>query len=339
MALWDDLVARGEAALEELIRQQVPEGQRLEFKRKSNPERTDLNSDDRKNLGESLSALSNSGGGIVLWGIVDERGADGLDYAKGYQPLAELQLVAGKITSLVPEYLSPPNPDVEVVAIPFEAAPNTGIVAIRVGASEHRPHMSMAPDHRKYYLRVQSVNQPMVDFQVRDMLRVNTTPRLVLGYQLRPGAISGAGHESQLVLTLINDGRVSASQPYIVVRGGTSVHVTGAGSKQFEEFQLSRQHERGFQGRLGLHPGHEVPAVAFVAHVKRVDGEAHLRLNAATTEFVRWRDCRPVRICVSIGAEHTPARAIEFTIELSELEAMADSITEFRRIFHGTRRL
>lgn len=189
MAQWDDLVARGEAALEELIRQQMPEGQRLEFKRKSNPERADLNSDDRKNLGESLSAFSNSGGGIVLWGVVDERGADGLDYAKGYQPLAELELVAGKLASLVPEYLSPPNPNVEVLSIPLKATPNTGVVAIRIGASDLRPHMSTAPDHRGYYQRVQSVNQPMVDFQVRDMLRVNTTPRLVLGYHAHSGGI------------------------------------------------------------------------------------------------------------------------------------------------------
>jgi len=45
----------------------VPEGQRLEFKRKSNPDRPDLNADDRKNLGESLSAFSNAEDGVVLW--------------------------------------------------------------------------------------------------------------------------------------------------------------------------------------------------------------------------------------------------------------------------------
>jgi len=339
MEFWKDLVARGEAAIEQLFRQQVPEGQRLECKRKSNPERPDLNADDRKNLGESLSALSNAEGGVVLWGIVDERGPDGLDYAKEAQPLVDAQLIAGKFATLTPEYLSPPNPDIEVVSIPFRAAPSSSVVAVRVGASDMRPHMSLAPDHRKYFLRVQSVNQPMVDFQVRDMLRVNTTPRLVLGYQLRPGAISGGNHESQFVLTLVNAGRVSASQPYVVVREGTSLHVVGPASKQFEEFKLSRQQERGFQGRLGLHPGHEVPAVAFLAHVKRINNEAHLRLNAATTDYVRWRDCRPVTIRVSVGAEHTPAREIEFTLDQKELEAMADSITEMRRTFHGPRKL
>jgi predicted HTH transcriptional regulator len=88
----------------------VPEGQRLEFKRKSNPDRPDLNADDRKNLGESLSAFSNAEDGVVLWGIMDERGADGLDYAKEPQPLVDPQLIAGKFASLVAEYLSPPNP-------------------------------------------------------------------------------------------------------------------------------------------------------------------------------------------------------------------------------------
>jgi hypothetical protein len=68
-------------------------GRWVEFKRKSNPQRPDLNADDRKNLVESLPALSNAEGGVVLWGIINERGPDGLDYAKEAQPLVDPQLI------------------------------------------------------------------------------------------------------------------------------------------------------------------------------------------------------------------------------------------------------
>jgi hypothetical protein len=336
--IWAMLSHRGAAGIDDLVLLQIPEGQRLEFKRKSQPDRADLSNDDRKNLGESLSALSNAEGGVILFGVEDERGSDGLDYAKGAQPLQHHEAFAAKVKVLIPEYLSPPNLDIDVMPIALNGG--GGVVAIRVGASDHRPHMSMAPSHCKYFLRVQATNQPMVDFQIRDMLRVNTTPRLALGYQLRPGAVSGDTHKSHLVLTLVNTGRVSSHQPYIVVRKGTTLHPVGPGSSQFEQFPLADDTERGFQGsgRLALHPGHEVPAVAFLANVKRSNGEAHLRLDATTTDYVLWRRCPPVVIRVSIGAEDCITRDIEFTIEPSELELMAEHMVDRRRTFHGGRK-
>jgi hypothetical protein len=339
MDIWKSLIDRGEAAIDELLGQQVPEGQQLEFKQKRNPERPDLSIDDKKGLGESLSALSNAVGGVILFGIVGERGEDGLDYAKEAKPLVHPDAFAAKILSLIPEYLSPPNPDIDVRMIPLSGARGGGVVAVRVGASDGRPHMSLAPDHRKYFLRVQASNQTMVDFQIRDMLRVNTAPRVALGYQLKPGAIAGDNHESQLVLTLLNNGRVSAYQPYVIVRKGTTLYTIGTASKQFEEFPLADGAESGVQGtgRLALHPGHEVPAVAFLAHVKRVEGQAYLRLDASTRDYVLWRHCPPVTINVSIGAEHCAAREIEFTIGPNELELMAEHMVNTRRIFRGTR--
>ena len=79
-------------------------------------------------------------------------------------------------------------------------------------------------------------------------------------------------------------------------------------------------------GRLAIHPGHEVPAVAFIAHVKRINNEAHFRLRTTDHEFVRWDRCELVRIDVLIGAEHTPAREVAFCIDQQELELMADKV-------------
>ena len=254
--IWAMLADRGGAGIEDLFVLQVPEGQRLEFKRKSQPDRADLSGDDRRNLGESLSAFSNAEGGVILFGIEDKRGDDGLDYAEKSQPLQHYQAFAGKVSSLIPEYLSPPNRNIEVM--PIALSGGGGVVAIRVGASDLRPHMSTAPGHCKYFPRVQASNQPMVDFQVRDMQRVNTTPRLMLGYELRPGPLLGDKHESQLVLTLINEGRVSAYQPYVIVRKATTLHVVGRIGDQFEEIQIAGDTAaRAFQGagRLAVHPG------------------------------------------------------------------------------------
>jgi hypothetical protein len=58
-------------------------------------------------------------------------------------------------------------------------------------------------------------------------------------------------------------------------------------------------------------------------------------LNAATRDFVLWRDCHPPQLRVSIGAEDMIARDIDFTIAVVELEAMADHIVLYQKALRG----
>jgi hypothetical protein len=338
--LWTELTERGQAAVQELCTTKAEEGQRLEFKRKTSPEREGLTDDDKRGLGETLSAMSNAEGGILLFGMASEKGRGGNDSAKMPQPIANVAALAGKIKTLVSEFLSPPNPDVEILPVCCNTD-GSGLVAIRIGQSDFRPHMSMAPSHQKYFLRTQSSNRPMVDFQIRDMLRINTAPRLALGYQLVPGMLIGDIHQASLVLTLINNGRMSANQPYLIVHPGTTLHPTGPASEIFRPFPLSDRHSKGFQGsdRFAIHPGYEVPAVAFRAHIRIVNNVVHFGLDPNTNDYyVRFDRLQPIDIEVSIGAEHTAALDVSFKIDNAEMEVMAERVARARQPFHSSRR-
>lgn len=339
MDYWDDIVARGEDAIRDLCAARAAEGQHLEFKRKSSPERGGLNKDDKKSLGESLSAMSNAEGGIAIFGIVDEK-IDGVDYAKDVELIEDVAAFARNIKCLIPNYLSPPNPDIEVRPIPFAQDREVGVVAVRIGQSENRPHQSLAPDHHRYYQRVDAVNLRMVDFQVRDMLRINTAPRLRVGYQLiskgRGGNQQEVHCDSQLVLTLKNEGRVTARQPYILVLPGTNLHLVDVGTQKFQ--RLFADDGREFiQGTndIVIHPGLGVPVAAFLAQIKHISGDVHYRLDARTRDYIRFDECPPVQFKVAVGAENTPARNVEFSLGQDELEIMAERLIHNRQPFYG----
>jgi hypothetical protein len=341
MDYWDDILARGEQAIRDLCAAQAPEGQRLEFKRKASPDRLGLSDDDKRNLGESLSAMSNAEGGLILFGIEDEK-VDGVDHAKSPALISSVESFARSIRALISGYLSPPNLAMEVIAIPFAQQSGAGVAAVRVGLSDSRPHMSLAKGHHTYFLRVDAANIPMVDFQIRDMLRVTTAPRLMVGYQLISGGVEKRGEdvtilESQFVLTLKNEGRVSAKQPYILVRPGTNLHLVGGGSTHFERLPNANNGCFLVQGtsHLVIHPGLDVPAAAFLAHIKHVNGDVQYRLNASTRDYVWYAKCPIVQIKVAVGAENTPSREIEFSINQSELELMAEHLIFKRKPFYA----
>lgn len=335
MDYWKDIVDRGQQAIQDLCAAHTPEGQHLEFKRKSRPDQPGLAGDDKRALGESLSGMSNAEGGVILFGLADEK-IDEVDCAQEPEPINNVDAVAGAIRGLIPNYLSPSNPDIEVCSVHCMEE-GAGVVAIRVGASDFRPHMSLAKGHHRYYQRVDAVNLPMVDFQVRDMLRINTAPRLKVGYQLISNGRSGNQLSTQLVLTLQNDGQVSAKQPYIIIRPDTNLDFIGLAPPHFEQFPISYNQGRLVQGtnHLVIHPGIEVPVVKFMAHIKNTDEGIYYRLDASTRDFIRYDECWTVHIAVAVGAENTPAREVEFSLDQTALETMAKYLISEQMPFYG----
>ena len=78
--------------------------------------------------------MSNAEGGVVIFGIVDEK-IDGIDYARDVEPIDDVASFGRAIKSLIPNYLSPPNPTIEVKPISFAKMDGAGVVVIRVGRS------------------------------------------------------------------------------------------------------------------------------------------------------------------------------------------------------------
>lgn len=224
--IFEDLKARGSAAISEIVENRLSESMGLEFKRKEKPGDFRLSKLDRRMLGKALSAFSNADGGVLLIGIRTEN-EDGVDVAISTEPIAEVDRFKNAIDALVGEILRPENPDIETLSVGGIGEDGSGCVAIRIGKSDLRPHMSMAPDHQKYFRRSIDFTRPMDHTEVRDMILAPREARLSVS--LATGGFSTSSRdpflilEISMVLFVLNKGRVAAVAPYVRLRSESQI--------------------------------------------------------------------------------------------------------------------
>jgi hypothetical protein len=130
--LYDQLLGGGEEAIAQLVSERRQENVSLEFKTKANPGTGEPNRDDRRNLSITLSALSNSIGGLIVWGVRAEKNADNVDCATELQPIGEIERFKGDVTRLLSQALMPRHEGILVEAIPTGNPQGVGSKAIPV---------------------------------------------------------------------------------------------------------------------------------------------------------------------------------------------------------------
>ena len=187
----------------------------------------------------------------------------------------------------------------------------------------------------------------MLDFQVRDMLRIKTTPQLALGYDFEQHLSSSGRSYASLTLTMANVGPVSALHTYLIV-SAPHTYLIASGHKHqlhritvvedaYRKMHYSADHDaRAFHSKPDqlLHPGMSMPVVRMTAHVGRVNpdgGETDISFGGEAAMH-KARDCS-LKLAIAFGCEDMPVRKAEFTVSGSELEDMADAI------YRGTRRV
>jgi Putative DNA-binding domain len=226
---FDLLVAKGEDALTEMVAAQAPETLQLEFKSSNDREPwirdkrlTDVA---KKVLGKALSGVANSAGGILVLGLDARRDEDGVDAAADLRPFQQLRLLETLITQAVSDLLQPKHSTIRVASIPSYTASDTGFVVIDIPRSERRPHRSEASGQKQYFKRTAGATFPMEHYDIEDAFRRQTTPDLILDFQLGTGVRIGQFSQVECVLDLflVNQGDVTAKQPSMRVQRHSSV--------------------------------------------------------------------------------------------------------------------
>jgi hypothetical protein len=198
-------------AFVELVTAGAEETTSLEFKRKPSPG-TELQRADKKLLGEAVSAFANATGGILIIGIGTEE-HEGIDRAKEIVEVEDVEAVAVRYRAYITSCTAPPVEGVSVRAV--HTASGAGVMAISVPQGQARPHMSRAPDHHKYFRRVMDKCIPMEAYEVEEMMRLKTAPKLELVTSLHLAGSIGDNRQFELRFGLANRSRVTAKYPYI----------------------------------------------------------------------------------------------------------------------------
>jgi hypothetical protein len=258
--LFERLRQRGHAVIEELVTTRAQETVQLDFKLKDNQTNGELSKRDRQTLGPALSALANSAGGLLIWGIEAKRDTNGVDAAQRKVPIPQLARFWSEVARAVGELLMPRHDGIEIEAIDDPVVPDTGYLAIWVDRSDRRPHRSEATDDKRYYKRAGDSSFAMEHYDIEDAFNrtAPTEVRLALvEIKTRPEGqnTTNAATHHYLAFFLTNEDRTSACAPYAWVEkivGGRSL----AESRRlaaFSAYSLFEWHQvRAWQRRRRL---------------------------------------------------------------------------------------
>lgn len=158
---------RDEADIERLCREREPEGLRLEFKEKEDPATPALSKGDKKAIARAVTALANSDGGFLVFGVKTARGEEG-DVASELRPIAEIRRFEANFALVCATQVGPELEGVNTNVITAGDAASGYLIAT-IPRSPRRPHMSMAPGEQRYYRRTFQGTEPMGPSEVRDM--------------------------------------------------------------------------------------------------------------------------------------------------------------------------
>jgi hypothetical protein len=84
------------------------------------------------------------------------------------QPIPNCSRLRGRVTSAIPELLSPQHSGITVDAINDDKDPSAGYLIIYVPRSDFRPHMSMS-EHR-YFRRGSDGTRKLEHSEIRDLM-------------------------------------------------------------------------------------------------------------------------------------------------------------------------
>lgn len=215
-SLFDDLQTRGFIVLTEMIDQKREESLHLEFKTLANHSALTLTKEDRRLIAKAICGLSNAEGGLLVLGVETTK-SDGIDIANSLKPFENAEALRNRITSALPEFLSPQNPKISAIPVSDPSDSSKGYIAIQVLASDSRPHMSVA--HHQYFRRGSDGTRLLEHGEVKELMLLPQQAKLSLQLRVRQNSSMGYNYAFDCILSLRNEGNVPARAPFVRAEG------------------------------------------------------------------------------------------------------------------------
>jgi hypothetical protein len=160
--------------IQALIREQRPEDLGLEYKRSDALAKTDVK---KAEITKDVSAMANSAGGVIIYGIDEQRKSNGpIKLDSGINPD---EISREWLEQVIDSGIRRKIGGFRINPVKIS---DTGrlVYAVWVPQSNWAPHM--AADHR-YYKRLGTITAPMEEYEVRDVARRSESPDLHLDFR------------------------------------------------------------------------------------------------------------------------------------------------------------
>ena len=179
--------------LENLIKDGVFENSILEYKqefvankpkeedtKRNSKKKLNLSEDDKKELAKDISAMANSNGGVVIYGVTEEKNEDGYKVPTNLKPIPFIEMDKERLSRLIIATITPVI-EFEIDCIPSDS--DTGsfyyIITISKSMTAHQNVIDKC-----YYNRKGAISMKMEDCEIRDVMNRAKTPIINIEYEL-----------------------------------------------------------------------------------------------------------------------------------------------------------
>ncbi|MBZ3693260.1 AlbA family DNA-binding domain-containing protein [Phyllobacterium calauticae] len=216
----DDILARGEVALHDAIKNRIQESLQLDFKEALGQQPVfDADGIATKHgrgvIAKALSAFSNSAGGILVFGVQCRKDDEKIDCASSLLPFSNYEQAHSDLNSQVGNLLQPKNSGIQVHSFASMDNPSKGYVVVVVPRSDRRPHRSEASGQKGYFKRSGASTFEMEHYDIEDAFRRTASPELELEIRFTSRMLTLGRQIIEMEFWLTNVGDVSAEFPML----------------------------------------------------------------------------------------------------------------------------
>lgn len=320
---FDEFCTAGEAAIDRWIKDALPEDEAIEFKSGVGLDKGSLARATKRHIGEELSALANSGGGVLFLGVGTAK-LNGFDVPHSKAPIDEVDRFASQLKFQLDTLVAPPIPDLRFEVVHTKSDPSKGFVAIEVPRSARRPHMCRAPDLHTYFKRLGTSSVPMSPYEVEDQMLRSKNAEVSAHIRFEDSGSINSARSFAAIIILQNESDISAVSSWAGV------------DMEAMEFNSDAQKNFGFKvgprvpkGRtfyaepyLLIPPGGQAVVCAYDIYLARdQDGNVRVRQPGALRDFAK----RVPKLLVQFGCLNTRQKEIGREMTEEDLEDLFDS--------------
>lgn len=191
-----------EVRLQKLIENEIEESLTLEYKHADALDRNDAK---KKEITKDVSAMANSAGGMIIYGISEFAQLEKRHLPEKITPVDRTRFPREWVEQII-QAIRPRIEGILIHSVNLSSAPNDTAYIIEVPQS-NTAHQ--ASDHR-YYKRFNFQAVPMEDYEIRDVMFREQTPDIVINFLIKI-----TSEEQSLIIEAHNYG--SAFAQYVAV--------------------------------------------------------------------------------------------------------------------------
>lgn len=158
-----------------LIDNSVEESTELEYKCSF----AKLNKDWKKELAKDVSAMANSNGGIIIYGLKEKEISKGHSVPEDISPISTSEMSKDQLSQLLSSNIQPIIDGIEISYIPYDNESGFYIVSVPQSYTAHQNKLS-----HMYHKRRNAVVEAMEDYEIRDVMNRSKTPIIDLDFEL-----------------------------------------------------------------------------------------------------------------------------------------------------------